>query len=482
MRVNYRQNNTPQYRVLSDDQIEEILSASMEILEHVGVKIENEEGVRLLKEGGAYCGDDNLVKIPSFMVKKALLTAPGRIVLSGRDGKRDLVLEKDRIYFGTGSDLPFFLDPYSGERRRTVFKDVVNAARVADALPNIDFFMSMGLVSDAPPGHYDRHQFLAMLMGTAKPYIITSIDGRGLKDQFDMASMVVGGDEVFRQNPLFGIYAEPISPLVHPGTTIEKVLVSAEYGIPLVFVPAPSAGGTAPVTMAGILAAGLADTLAGLILSQLKRVGSGFVMGGVFTSLDMRTTIFTYGSPELLLLDAALSDIAKYLKIPVFSTSGCSDSKVFDQQAGLEAGLSILMAAQSGANLIHDNGYLESGLSGSLDMLVLVDETVSMVKRIMSGIKVDKETLAVDVVGRVGIGGNFLQDPHTLKHFKEEVWFPKLINRQNYEGWVADGSRTMGDRCREKVQRILETHQPEPVLEEKLVQELKDFISRSFSE
>ncbi|MCK4804320.1 MAG: trimethylamine methyltransferase family protein, partial [Spirochaetes bacterium] len=320
MRVNYRQNNTPQYRVLSDDQIEEILSASMEILEHVGVKIENEEGVRLLKEGGAYCGDDNLVKIPSFMVKKALLTAPGRIVLSGRDGKRDLVLEKDRIYFGTGSDLPFFLDPYSGERRRTVFKDVVNAARVADALPNIDFFMSMGLVSDAPPGHYDRHQFLAMLMGTAKPYIITSIDGRGLKDQFDMASMVVGGDEVFRQNPLFGIYAEPISPLVHPGTTIEKVLVSAEYGIPLVFVPAPSAGGTAPVTMAGILAAGLADTLAGLILSQLKRVGSGFVMGGVFTSLDMRTTIFTYGSPELLLLDAALSDIAKYLKIPVFST------------------------------------------------------------------------------------------------------------------------------------------------------------------
>ena len=159
MRVNYRQNNTPQYRVLSDDQIEEILSASMEILEHVGVKIENEEGVRLLKGGGAYCGDDNLVKIPSFMVKKALLTAPGRIVLSGRDGKRDLVLEKDRIYFGTGSDLPFFMDPHTGERRRTVFDDVVNAARVADALPNIDFFMSMGLVSDAPPGHYDRHQF-----------------------------------------------------------------------------------------------------------------------------------------------------------------------------------------------------------------------------------------------------------------------------------------------------------------------------------
>jgi trimethylamine--corrinoid protein Co-methyltransferase len=303
------------------------------------------------------------------------------------------------------------------------------------------------------------------------------VDGKGLKDQFDMASMVIGGDEVFRQNPLFGIYSEPISPLVHAKPAVEKVLVSAEHGIPLVFVPAPSAGGTAPVTLAGVLASGLADTLAGLVLSQLKKEGAGFIMGGVFTSLDMRTMIFTYGSPELLLLDAALSDISKFLKIPVFSTSGCSDSKVFDQQAGLEAGLSILMAAQSGANLIHDNGYLESGLLGSLEMLVLVDETVSMVKRIMRGIEVNKEKLAVDVVERTGIGGNFLQDPHTLKFFKDEVWTPGVIDRQNHDNWVSSGSKTMGERCNEKVRNILDTHQPEPVLEEKLVNELKKFIA-----
>ncbi len=477
MRVNYRSNITPQYRVLSDDQIEEILSASMEILERIGVRIEDDEAVRILKEGGAFCVDGKMVKIPSFMIKRALSTAPGRITLAGRDGRRELVLEKDRIYFGTGSDLPFFVDPLTGERHRTVFEDVVKAARVADALPNIDFFMSMGLVSDVPPANYDRHQFLAMMMGTTKPYIITSVDGKGLKDQFDMASMVIGGDEVFRQNPLFGIYSEPISPLVHAKPALEKVLVSAEHGIPLVFVPAPSAGGTAPVTLAGVLASGLADTLAGLVLSQLKKEGAGFIMGGVFTSLDMRTMIFTYGSPELLLLDAALSDISKFLKIPVFSTSGCSDSKVFDQQAGLEAGLSILMAAQSGANLIHDNGYLESGLLGSLEMLVLVDETVSMVKRIMRGIEVNKEKLAVDVVERAGPGGNFLQDAHTLEHFKDEIWSPELIDRQNHDNWVSSGSKTMGERCGEKVRSILDTHQPEPVLEDKLVNELKKFIA-----
>jgi trimethylamine--corrinoid protein Co-methyltransferase len=477
MRVNYQSNITPQYRVLSDDQIEEILSAAMEILERMGVRIEDEESVKLLKEGGGSCLDGEIVKIPSFMVKRAISTAPGRLTLAGRDGKRELVLEKDRIYFGTGSDLPFFIDPLTGERHRTVFEDVVNAAKVSDALPNIDFFMSMGLVSDVPPANYDRHQFLAMMMGTAKPYIITSVDGKGLKDQFDMASMVIGGDDVFRQNPLFGIYSEPISPLVHAKPALEKVLVAAEHGIPLVFVPAPSAGGTAPVTLAGVLASGLADTLAGLVLSQLKKEGAGFIMGGVFTSLDMRTMIFTYGSPELLLLDAALSDISKFLKIPVFSTSGCSDSKVFDQQAGLEAGLSILMAAQSGANLIHDNGYLESGLLGSLEMLVLVDETVSMVKRIMRGIEVNKEKLAVDVVERTGIGGNFLQDDHTLQHFKDEIWSPDLIDRQNHDGWVSSGSKTMGERCAEKVRRILDTHQPDPVLEEKLIKELKKFIA-----
>ena len=478
MRVNYKESGTLQFRVLSDDQIEEILSASMEILERIGVKVEDEEGMRLLVDGGASSVDGKVVKIPSFMVKSALATAPGRIVLAGRNGRRELVLEKDRIYFGTGSDLPFFMDPETGKRRRTLFDDVVAAARVVDALPNLDFFMSHGLVSDVPEMHYDRHQFLAMLMGTAKPYVITAVDGQGLQDQYDMACMVLGSEHEFRENPLFAIYAEPISPLVHSKTALEKLLIAAQHRIPVVYVPAPSAGGTAPVTMAGVLAGGFADTLAGLVISQLKNPGTGFVMGGVFTSLDMRTMVFTYGSPELLLLDAALSDIAKYLKIPVFSTSGCTDSKVFDQQAALEAGLSILMAALSGANLIHDNGYLESGLTGSLEMIVLVDETVSLVKRMMQGVRVNRESLAVDVIERIGIGGHYLQDEHTLEHFREEIWSPLVLDRQVHDSWEKGGAKTMGERCRERVMDILQSHQPEPVLDEKTVEELESFCKK----
>jgi len=478
MRVNYRENVTPCYQVLSEDQIEEILSGSLEVLERVGVKIHDEKAVELLKNEGAYTTDGLLVKIPPFMVKRALTTSPGRIVLAGRDGRRDVVLEKDRIYFGTGSDCPFFVDPYTGKRRKTVFDDVVNAARVSDALPNIDFFMSLGLVSDVPRKPYDRHQFLAMTLGTTKPLVITAVDGQGLTDQFEMACIVVGGRENFRQNPLFAIYAEPSSPLVHSKEAVEKVIIAAEEGIPIVYVPAPSAGGTAPVTLAGVLVEGLADTLTGLVISQLKSQGAPFIMGGVFTTLDMRTAVFSYGAPELLLLDAALTDISKKLGIPVFSTAGCSDAKELDQQAGLEAGLSILMAAQSGANLIHDVGYLESGLLGSLDMLVLSDEAISMVKRIMSGISVNQETLAVDVISRVGPGGHFLDDEHTISHFKKEIWIPGLIDRSNLEDWDKAGRKSMGDRARQRVHQILETHQAQP-LEEKMVQELKAIIARA---
>jgi trimethylamine--corrinoid protein Co-methyltransferase len=475
MRVNYRSNGTPSFRLLSNENIEEIISSAMEVLERVGVRIHEKKAVALLKKAGAVSTDDLLVKFPSSMVQQALSTAPARIVLAGRDGRRDAVLEKDRIYFGTGSDCPFFSDPETGQRRPTVFADVLNSAKVVDALPHIDFLMSLGLVSDAPSRTYDRHQFLAMVQGTSKPMIITSVDGQGLRDQHAMACAIVGGKERFRLNPLFAIYAEPNSPFVHTREATEKLLIAAEESIPLVFVPAPSACGTAPATLAGVLTEGLADTLAGLVAHQLVRPGAPFVMGGVFTTLDMRTMVFSYGAPELLLMDAALSDIGKYLGIPVFSTAGCSDAKVFDQQAGLEAGMSVLMAALSGASLIHDVGYLESGLLGSLDMLVFSNEAISMAKRLMRGIDVQPQTLAVEVLSEVGPGGNFFDHVHTLEHFRKEIWIPELLDRNNRQAWEQGGQKSTGDRARERVRQILGSHKP-LALEEKLVAELKAMI------
>jgi trimethylamine--corrinoid protein Co-methyltransferase len=475
MRANYTANGTPRFRLLTEDQIEEIVSSSMELLERVGVEIHEETAVSILKKSGAVSSDNLLVKIPSAMVRQALATAPNRIVLAGRDGKRQVVLEKDRVYFGTGSDCPFFLDYETGERRLTVFSDVVIAAKTVDALPHIDFMMSLGLVSDAPRKTYDRHQFLAMAMGTAKPLIITSVDGKGLQDQHAMACAIVGGKDAFRLNPLFAIYAEPKSPFIHSREATEKLIIAAREAIPMVWVPAPSACGTAPATLAGVLSEGLADTLAGLVLSQLIRPGAPFVMGGVFTALDLRSMIFSYGAPELLLMDAALSDLGKSLGLPVFSTAGCSDAKEFDQQAGMEAGVSILMAALSGASLVHDVGYLESGLLGSLDMLVFSNETISMVKRLMRGINVSPETLATDVIAEVGPGGHFLDHAHTLQFFREEIWIPEILDRTNLSGWKEAGAKTAGERVRDRVRDIVRSHAPLPI-EDKLIRELKAMI------
>ena len=466
MRVNYRVNATPVFRVLSDDQIEEIYHGALEVLERTGARIYQDEALKLLREAGAVVEDGNLVHIPSWLVKAGLAATPERIVVVGRNGKHKIVLEKDKIYFGTGSDCPNVIDPYTDERRPFTYKDIYNGATISDALPNVDFHMSIGLTSDVPIPTYDRHQFLAMLEGCTKPFIITAVDAEGLADQYEMACTVLGGEEEFAKNPLFVVYIEPSSPLSHSKEAVDKLLYCAEKGIPAIYAPCPIAGGTGPTTLAGLLVQGLAECLVGIVIAQLKRKGTPIIIGGVVSIMDMKATVLAYGAPELSLLSAAFTEIAKWLRLPMFSTAGCSDAKVLDQQAAIEAAISIAVAALSGANLIHDVGYMESGLVGSYDMLVMSDEIISMAKRIMRGITVDEESLALEVIDRVGPGGHYLEDEHTLKHYRTEFWFPSLIDRRRWEDWEAGGRKTMAQRVREKVIDLIENYEPEPIPED----------------
>ena len=463
MRANFQIQATPQFRVLSDDQVEEVYHAALDVLERAGTRIHSAEALELL--GGARChiSDGDLVRIPSWLVKEALNTAPSRIVIAGRDRSKRLHLEKNKFYFGTGSDCPSMVDPYTNEVRKYTFDDVVNAARISDALPNIDFHMSLGLTSGVFAQTYDRPQLLAMLKGTSKPLVITAVDREGLADQYAMACEVLGGAEEFAKTPLFVVYIEPSSPLTSSVEAVEKLLYAAETGIPAIYTPCIMAGGTGPVTLAGTMVQALAEYLTGVVMAQLKRKGAGVIMGGVNSPMDMATSILSYGAPELALISAAMTDVSKWLGVPMFSTAGCSDSKVLDQQAAIEATLSITVAALSGANLIHDVGYLESGLLGSFDMLVTSDEVIGMARRLLRGIGVTPETLAVDVIERVGPGGHYLTQEHTRTHFKAEMWFPTLIDRQMRRTWEASGSRTMADRVRAKVKEIIERHEPLPI-------------------
>jgi trimethylamine--corrinoid protein Co-methyltransferase len=439
--------------------------AVLEVLERTGIKVHSEEGLGVYKRAGAKVNADR-VWIPTALVEEAVRRAPHRVTLCSRDGSRTVLLEDHKVYYGTGSDCPSIRDSFTGEVRRFLKKDIEDSARISDFLPNIDFHMSLGLMSDVPTETYYRHQYVAMLRHCTKPIVFTSADKTCLADIIEVASANSGGLDELQMNPTLCLYAEPSSPLNHTKNAIEKLLLAAEKRIPVIYTPCPIAGATAPMTLAGALVIAVADSLSGLVAAQFQAPGAPFVMGGVLSTMDMASTIYTYGSPEFSLLEAALTDLSHFYQLPMFSTAGCSDSKIFDEQAAAEAMMSIFSAALSGANLVHDVGYLENGLIGSYEMLVASDEFIAMVKHFVKGVEVNPETLAVGVIDKVGPGGNYLSEAHTHRHFREVEWFPKLMDRQNLSNWELSGSKPMRQRVNERVKEILSSHKVKPLNEE----------------
>ncbi len=475
-KTNYAVNATPKLQILSEGEIEAIYYSALRVLSETGVRVYDKEGVELAYSGGAVIADttedSSLVKMPSWMVDKARATLPERVVVVGPgERKYRMELYKNQACFGAGSDTPFTLDPYTGERRRATYNDVRNLAKIAQALPNIDFHMSLGITQDTAVGTYDRWQYLAMLEGTTKPINITAVDVEGLKDQLEMACILLGGKDEWKKAPAFSLYNEPVSPLSHSEEVIQKLLFTADNDIPMVYTPCPMAGGTAPTTLAGLLVQALTESLFGIVLSQLRKPGAQLIIGGLLSNMDMQTTVMAYGSPEMALLSAGYTDITKWLRVPMYETAGCSDAKLFDEQAAMEATINIATAALIGGNMIHDVGYIESGLTSSPDMLVASDEIIDMVKRIMRGIPVTDDTKALQVLDDVGPGGHFLDQDHTFERFKTEIWRPGLLDRNVFENWEMFGSKTYQDRVHERVIEILEA-ETEPLLDEKMYREL----------
>jgi len=460
--------NTTAYRslsakVLSDRQCEEIFTAALEVVESTGVTFHDEEAREILKKAGCYL-DGIKVRVPSKLVERALLTVPHRVALcDSRTGERTMFLEGYNAYFGTGSDTPFYIDPFTLERKKSSKLSVAQACKVIDALPNLDFVMSLGIVRDVPQLIYDRHQFEAQILNTSKPIVTTATDVHGFSDIIEMCEIIAGGEEALRRNPFMTLYAEPISPLQHAWEAATKLILAAKKQLPVVYTPCVMGGGTVPATMAGVMTNGLAESLSGLVLNQQTREGSPFIMGGVFTIMDMNSTIFSYGSPEFNLLMTALADMAHYLKLPMFGTCGCTDAKIVDEQAGIEDAISILMTQLAGPHLNHDVGYIEYGSTASFENLVICNEIIGMVRRMSRGIWVDEQTLAVDVMDQVGPGGDFSTHEHTQEWGEREFHSYDLMDRQPYDSWVKSGRKTLFEKANEKVKDILENYQPAPL-------------------
>jgi trimethylamine--corrinoid protein Co-methyltransferase len=477
MKANHTLRQTPRFRLLSRDQLEEIHLAALEILRRTGVDVLEEEACDLLRKAGAGL-DGCRARIPPHLVEWAIRTAPSRVVLcDSRDGSPRMHLESTRAYYGTGSDCIATIDLYTGERRPPLKADVANAAKLCDALPNIDFVMSMGIANDVPQAVSDLHHFEAMVINTRKPIVATAWNQNNLKDIVEMAEIVAGGADALRENPFVVMYTEPISPLQLGFEPTQKILYMAGKGLPVICGTGKVGGATSPNTITGAVAQGNAESLAGVLVAQLKREGAPIIFGGERLHMDMSTTMCSYGAPEFMMSVAANAEMAAYYRLPSWSYAGCSDAKTFDQQAAAEGSLMTFLAALSGGNLNHDVGYLEAGLTSSLEAIVAADEVIGMVKRIMGGIEVSRETLALDVIHDVGPGGEFLTSEHTLNHFKED-WFPKLFDRGSYETWERDGKKTLSQRANERVKRILENHTPEP-LPGSAKEKMADVIARA---
>ena len=366
-------------------------------------------------------------------------------------------------YFGPGTDLPKTIDAASGELRDSRLQDVAAAATIADHCPEIDFAAANALPRDVPINLAYVESFRTLVENTAKPIFFTAAGAEYLAFILQQAAAVAGGEDPLRQKPFTIHYAEPISPLGHSPGALQKLFLCADRGVPVTYTPGMLAGATGPTTLAGAVTVANAEALSGVVLHQLRAPGAPIVSGFGVAALDMATAAPVYGAPEYRLALSACADLYRSYGLPMWGTAGCSDANTLDEQAAVEAGLSLLTAALDGANLIHDVGYLGQGMVGAAAAIVMCAESIGWVKRFVRGFEVDPDHLDLADIQRVGPGGSFLSSPHTRRFHQQEHWRPLSANRLPLQRWQDAGAPTYGETVARKAREILKTHTPSPL-------------------
>jgi trimethylamine--corrinoid protein Co-methyltransferase len=468
----FAQNRPIGFRSLTEDQITLLHKASLEIMARTGMRFHAQEALDLFKKAGASVSDSNQVHIPPHLVEWALRTVPRNIAIFNRSGQRAMSLGGHRSYFGVGSDCTYIYDLTSGQRRQAVLDDVIQGVRLVDSLPNLDFVMSMFTPSDVRLDTYERHQMAVMLQESTKPIVFVGNKAASTVYAIEMAAVVAGGLKSLQQYPFIINYVNTTSAFIHNQESVKRLLYAAERNLPTIYAPSRARGTVAPITVAGALALGNAGQLAGLVLSQLKREGSPFLRskpgGG---GMDMRSMVSLYAAPD----GGPFGwDLAHHYGVPTFGEAGCSDAKVFDAQAAAEATLTLVDNAVNGVNLVHDIGYLDSAMTGSLELVVFCNEIIGWLRRYLRKLEISEETLALDLIHQVGPDGYFLETEHTLRHIGED-WLPSVLDRFNYHRWAARGATTLQQRANHKVLELIEKHHSEP-LPTDVVERLKAIV------
>lgn len=446
---------------LSPAQRQKIAAAATGLLEEVGVHLTEPEACDLLHAAGARIHGSR-VYIPAHLVEAAIRSAPKTITIYNRHGRPVMELGGYTACFGAHVDCPDVLDPFTGQRRPCRENDIRRNAALIDALPNLSYVTTASMVADRPAEIADRVSLACCLQYTTRPVLAMPSSRQGVADSHEMAALAAGGKEELRRRPRLIVYAEPVSPLVHPPDSIQKLLYCAGQEIPFVYSGYAAMGGTAPLSPAGIIAQLCAETLSGLVIHQLKRPGAPFIFGGMASVMDMRTTVFSFGAPEFQRGITLMAEMAHHFDLPNFGTAGTSDAQTFDGQAILEATSSCLLAEMVGANLVHDVGLLGSATIVMPEMITATNEIIGMVRHLLAGIAVDDDALALDVLREVGPGGEFVTHAHTFNHFRE-VWYPDLLYRGGDKQWVEGVTPTFQQQVTARTRELMESHRPEPL-------------------
>jgi len=454
--------------VLTPEQIEAIDRASLHLLERVGVQLPHEETLRRFADRGAEVDfDAGRVKIPPGLVQECLDSAGKSFTIYGRDPANTAAFGVGERNYNSIAGEASWLDEDTLTRRYARLEDVRTACIVGDALPNLNVVGAMSDPQDVPSAVQDVFAVREMIRHTTKPihfWFNTRASARFISE---MLIAQAGSEQEVARRPLTYNFLEPISPLRFARDGVDLLYETARFPLPVSIGPMAQAGASAPVTLAGTMAQENAEILAGLCITQLISPGVPVCYGGIAHIFDMRTTQLVFAGPEQALMAVGFTQLGRHYGLPVYINVGLTDAKVPDAQAGMEAGVTLALGAAAGADIFGHLGICGVDQATSLTMLMMQHELIGYVERLMAGVDVTAETLATDVIERV-VGGEseFLGDDHTVRHFREEHWFPELLDRRFFDAWTEDGRKSMADRCRAKLDDILATHEPEPPSEE----------------
>jgi trimethylamine--corrinoid protein Co-methyltransferase len=455
----------------------------MEVLERVGIVIQHKKALTILKDAGASIDEKTSVaKIPEYLVREALQKAPSRDMLVARDPKYNIIIGDGTSYFTNAFGAHYTIDLYTGERRFSTVKDLEEFTLLSDYFSSVDYIKPHILPQDVPKTTWEQEMALAMFKNTEKHVSLVALTPEGWRDVIRMSMILAGGEEEFIKNPsLIDTGFNNVPPLKYTEEIIDMVLECAKYRIPFDISTGALASASAPVTLAGLIVQGIAENHAVVVLTELVGPGTPIMWGSCGTILDQKHGTAAYGSPENGLIHAAFTQMAHYYGIPYYGAAGVIDSKVPDQQAAYENAMNVLVATLAGADVVHDAvyGIVESGITASYEMFAISNEICGAIKRVAKGMRVNKETLAFDIIEKVGHDKNHFNSPEALKftkkHLLEEQWQPMLTDRSSRPEWERRGSKEITERAREKVKEILSSHEVE-ALDKDIVSAMRKII------